>query len=117
MGRPASSVKRARSAEKPKRPAYPDPHTDALGLSIHHVQKALEYAHLTGGKCLELHDDTIEVAHHQYPGLAGTSDQACNSIVFPLQSVHETLKNTEMSLENWAIKAKRMKYQQKPIGK
>ena len=96
---------------------FPDPQTEALGLSIHRVQSVVEYAHLTAGKCLEPRDADIPyvVCEGQY--LAGCSSEAYNTIIFPLRSVLETLKKIEGGLESWAYKPKRMRYMKEEISK
>lgn len=96
---------------------YPEPQAEALGLSIHHVQRVVEYAHRTAGKCLELRDVDIPYFECESQGLAGCSSQAYNTIIFPLMSVLEMLKNVEGGLEGWAYKPKRMKFLKGEISK
>ena len=96
---------------------FPDPQADALGLSIHHVQSVVEYAHLTAGKCLEPRDGDIPHVACEGQNLAGCSSEAYNAIIFPLRTVLETLKKIEGGLESWVYKPRMMRYLKEELSK
>ena len=89
-------------------------------LRIHHVQGAIENAYGGGHRRFGVQENDREIAAPYHGRLTGCSDEAFNTIVFPLRGVYESLSSDEKTVESWAFKAKRMDFRrgcmQLPFG-
>ena len=94
--------------EPTRKPQCLEAPVEHLTSILYRVQAAIENAYEGGHRRFGVQADDHGIAADFYECLIGCSDQAFNTIIFPLRGVYESLSNYEKTVESWAFKAKRL---------